>query len=152
MSIIRYPKQDAWLPFGGLSQFRDEVNRLLEGTLGVSGEVGALGGWAPPLDLYQDKDHLYVKIELPGMKKEEIELSLYEGVLTIAGERKQESKSGEGKSLREERFYGRFQRSVTLPAEVDAEKISATYRDGILEVTLPKSEAAKPKQIEVSVD
>lgn len=150
MSMIRYPKHETWLPFGSLSQFREEVNRLLEGSFGASGETGLLGGWTPPLDIYHDKDNLYVKAELPGLKKEEIELSLYEGVLTLSGERKQESHA-EGKPLREERYYGRFQRSVTLPAEVDADKISASYRDGILEITLPKAEAAKPRQIEVNI-
>jgi HSP20 family protein len=83
------------------------------------------------------------------LKKEDIELSLQKGVLTISGERKQEKKNEEG--YRNERFFGRFQRSVTLPTSVDGDKVKATYQDGILKVVLPKAEEAKPKQIAVSI-
>jgi HSP20 family protein len=90
-----------------------------------------------------------VVAEVPGLKKDDIELSLHGGVLTISGERKQDKKGEEG--YRNERFFGRFQRSVTLPTSVDGNKVKATYQDGILKVVLPKAEEAKPKQIDVSV-
>jgi HSP20 family protein len=106
-------------------------------------------GWCPAIDLYEDKDNLTFRCELPGMKKEEIDISLHEGVLTVSGERKLEAKVTNAETHRSERFAGRFQRSVTLPVSVDAEKIKATYKDGILSVTMPKAEEAKPKQIHV---
>jgi HSP20 family protein len=88
-------------------------------------------------------------IELPGMRKEDIDISLHDGTLTISGERKREINNGET-AQRTERYVGTFRRSITLPTRVDAGKVSATYQDGILKVTLPKAEEAKPKQIKVS--
>jgi len=88
-------------------------------------------------------------VELPGMRKEDPDISLHDGTLTISGERKRESNNGET-AQRTERYVGTFRRSTTLPARVDASKVSATYEDGILKVTLPKAEEAKPKQIQVS--
>ena len=104
----------------------------------------------PAIDLSEDKDNFVLKAELPGMKKEEIEISLHEGVVTISGERKQEEKHESADMYRSERFFGRFHRTVSLPSAVDAEKVTASYKDGILMVTLPKSEAAKRKQIQIS--
>jgi HSP20 family protein len=111
-----------------------------------------LSGWTPVLDVYEDKDNVFVKVELPGMKKENIELSLHDGMLSISGERKSEGKHADAEVCRSERFYGRFQRSVSLPTAVCAEKVKASYKDGILTVTLPKTEEAKPRQIDVNVD
>jgi HSP20 family protein len=92
-----------------------------------------------------------VKVELPGMKKDEIEISLHDGVLTVSGERKTENEVKEGQTFRSERYFGKFQRSVTLPTAVDAGKVKAAYKDGVLTIDLAKAEEAKPKQIEVSV-
>jgi len=88
-------------------------------------------------------------VELPGMRREDFEISLHDGTLTISGERKRETSNGE-RAERTERYIGKFRRSITLPTHVDANKVSAVYRDGILTVTLPKAEEAKPKQIPVS--
>jgi HSP20 family protein len=154
MSLIRYqfPTTGSWSPFDGLSTLRDEVNRLFESTLGGNGGPAALfSGWNPPLDVYQDKDNVTVRVEIAGVRKEDIDISLENGVLTISGERKQEKDSDAGETFRSERFFGRFHRSVTLPTEVDSERVAASYKDGVLAVTLPKSETAKPRQIEVNV-
>jgi HSP20 family protein len=141
-----------WMPFDQLASVRDEMNRLFESTLGDGIQSPDLfGGWTPAVDLYEDKDHLIVRAELPGMKKESIDISLHEGVLTLAGERKAEALPEEGETYRSERFYGRFQRSFELPKPVEAERVSASYRDGVLTVTLAKTEAAKPRHIEVNV-
>ena len=112
----------------------------------------AFNTWAPALDLYENKDNLVVTAELPGMKKEDIDISLHEDNLTIAGERKEEKQYGENETQRAERFYGRFQRTIALPKKVDDGAIKANYKDGILTVTLPKAPEAKPRQIEVSVN
>jgi HSP20 family protein len=155
MSLIRYqtPELSTWSPFIGLSTLRDEMNRLFDlSAPGLTGrEDRLLGGWSPPLDVYQDKDHLFVKTELPGMKKEDIQISLHENTLTISGERKQEWEVKEGDAFRSERFFGRFHRSVTLPVPVQSGNVKAQYKDGILAITLAKAEEAKPKQIEVQV-
>ena len=111
-----------------------------------------LGGWTPAVDLHEDKDNVVVRAELPGMTKEAIGISLHEGVLTLSGERKFDEPSQDAAVCRSERFVGRFQRTLSLPAPVNPDKVTATYRDGILTVTLPKTEEAKPKQIAVKFD
>lgn len=156
MSLIRYqsPELTAWPSLDRWSHLRDDLNALFDAPWTAFGHSGQLfSGWSPALDLYQNNDNIVAVIELPGMKKEEIEISLHDGTLTISGERKSESKSNNGdKAERSERYVGKFRRSITLPARVDTGKVQATYRDGILTVTLPKAEDAKPKQIKVNVD
>ncbi|MBV8098815.1 MAG: Hsp20/alpha crystallin family protein [Verrucomicrobia bacterium] len=153
MNIIRYQNQgssDLAKAFDRFAVLRGELDRLFDSSFApVFRTPDSFSRWVPALDVYQDKDQFTVVAELPGLKKEDIELSLHDGVLTISGERKQEKKGEEG--YRSERFFGRFQRSVTLPTGVDGNKVKATYQDGILKVVLPKAEEAKPKQIEVSV-
>jgi len=152
MSLIRYqtPNLSNWPSFDRMSSLRSELDRLFD--LSWSGrDSGLFGGWTPSLDVFDEKDHFVVTAELPGMKNEEIDLSFENGVLSISGERKQSKENKEGETFRSERYFGKFQRSVTLPAAVDSSKITASYKDGILTVTLPKSEAAKPKQIAVNV-
>jgi len=152
MRLIRYqtPQLSNWQSFDRLSSLRNELDRLFD--LSWSGrDSGLLSGWSPALDVSDEKDHFVVNAELPGLKKEEINLSFQDGVLSISGERKQSKENKEGETFRSERHFGKFQRSVTLPAAVDSSKISASYKDGILAVTLPKSEAAKPRQIAVNV-
>lgn len=155
MSLIRYqnPELANWPAIDRWSTLRDELNSLFEMPLwsGFGRQTQLFGAWTPAMDVYQNNDNVVAMIELPGMKKEDIEISLHDGVLTIAGERKTETVEGEN-AERTERFVGKFRRSVTLPTRVDANKVSASYKDGILTVTLPKAEDAKPKQIHVNVD
>jgi HSP20 family protein len=153
-NLIRYelPELTTWRPFNRLSSLHEELDRLFNLAFPVSTRCEELlVGWAPALDLSQDKNNVSVKVELPGMKKEEINITLHEGVLTISGERKHEEEKKEGDVFRSERFFGKFHRSVALPAEVKGDKVAAAYKDGILTVTLPKAEEAKPKQIAVNV-
>jgi HSP20 family protein len=153
MNLIRYQRPDlAWPTFGRLSSLRDELDRLFESPFaGLTQASQLLSGWTPALDVYEDKENFIVKAELPGMKKEDIDVSLHDGSLSISGERKSETKHEDAEVYRAERFFGRFQRAVTLPAPVAADKVKAQYKDGVLTVTLPKTEEAKPKQIDVSV-
>ncbi len=152
MSLIRYQPTEmtTWTPFERLATLRDEMNRIFDNSW-PSRDTGLFSGWSPPVDVFEDKDGFSVLCELPGMKKEEIDLSVHNGTLTIAGERKHEHAGKEGESFRSERYFGRFQRSVSLPTAVDSSKVKAIYRDGVLEVELPKSEEAKQKQIEVNI-
>ncbi|HXW04006.1 MAG TPA: Hsp20/alpha crystallin family protein [Vicinamibacterales bacterium] len=109
-------------------------------------------GWIPPVDIYETDDHeVVIKAELPELKREDIHLSFENSVLTIRGERKVEQETPRERHQRRERRHGSFSRSFTLPATVDAAKISASYKDGVLTVRLPQRDEAKPKQIEVSV-
>ena len=154
MSLIRYqtPSSVMWPSLNRWASLRDDLDTLLElPFLTSSGRQTQLfSGWTPALDLYQNNDNVVAIVELPGMRKEEIEISLQDGMLTIAGERKAESGQENG-AERTERFTGKFRRSITLPTRVDANKVTASYKDGILTVTLPKAEEAKPKQIQVNV-
>ena len=147
MSIIRYqsPETVAWTGLDRWNNLRDELDSLFDmpfwSNFGRQSQL--FSGWSPALDLYQNNDNVIARVELPGMRKEDIEISLQDGMLTIAGERKSEGT---------ERYVGKFRRSVSLPTQVDANKVAATYRDGILTITLPKAEEAKPKQIQVNVE
>lgn len=155
MNIIKWqrPSAVAWPSFGRLYDLRDEIDRLFESPLTELARTSQLlSGWTPALDVYEEKDHFVVKAELPGMKKEEIEVSFQDGSLSLSGERKSESKHADAEVYRAERFFGRFQRTVTLPAPVAPDRIKAAYKDGVLTVTLPKTEEAKPKQIDVSIN
>ena len=155
MSLTRWqrPEQNVWSPFRHLSLLRDEIDRLFDSPLNAltSNSQQFLNGWLPTVDLYENRDDLVLKAELPGMKKEDIDISLHGDVLTLSGERKEEETFDKAESYRAERFLGRFQRTLTLPVTVDASKVQASYQDGILTVTLPKAEEAKPKQIQVKV-
>jgi HSP20 family protein len=132
-----------------LTSLQDEINRLFESSFTNGGGSDVLNTWAPALDVYEDSDNLIVRAEIPGMKKEDIEISFQGGVLTISGERRTEKKVEDSQLAREERFFGRFTRSVSLQKQVNPANVKATYKDGILTVTLPKAEEAKPRQIEV---
>jgi HSP20 family protein len=145
MNLTKYNSE--WSPF---TQLRDHMNRLFD--LGLPARsTEAFGNWSPALDAYEDKDRYTVCVELPGLKKEDISVTVDNGVLTISGERKSEKEVDEGTLHRSERFYGRFSRSVSLPTAVKSDGVGATYRDGILKVEIPKAEEAKPKNIEVKV-
>ena len=156
MSLTRWqrPEMNVWSPFRHLSLLRDEIDRLFDSPLNALTNKSQefLNGWLPSLDLYEDRDHLVLKAELPGMKKEDIDISLHGDVLTFSGERKEEEVFEKAEAYRSERFLGKFHRTLTLPVPVDASKVQASYQDGILTVTLPKAEEAKPKQIEVKID
>lgn len=150
MKLARFQRPDVfnWSPFDQLTNLRDEINRLFE-TPFANGGSDVLNAWAPALDLYEEKDSLIVRAELPGMRKEDIDISLHENVISVSGERRNEKKYEGSQTSREERFFGRFTRSFKLPKQVDASRVKAAYKDGILTVTLPKTEEAKPRQIEI---
>jgi len=161
MTLTRWQRPDVWnlSPLRRISSLREDidqlfghvVNHFLETPGDGSRGNQFLGGWLPPVDIYEDKDNLTVKAELPGMKKEDVGISLHDGYLVLSGERKQEQQYSAADASRSERLLGRFQRTVSLPCQVKSEAIKATYTDGVLTVVLPKAEEAKPKQIPISV-
>lgn len=147
MSIIKYrtPELTAWSPFNRLTSVRD----LLDSAFQLASTPPE--GWVPPLEILEDGEKITVRLELPGMKKEDFDISLHEEVLTVSGERRSETEGKEGESFRSERFFGTFSRSVTLPAAVKTDEVKAGYQDGILAITLPKAEEAKPKKIQINL-
>lgn len=151
MRLMRWqrPEATSWDSFNQLTNIRDEINRLFDFPLGEWSHDTEFFGWAPAVDVFEDKDNLIVKVELPGMNKEDIDISLHQGTVIVSGERKLENQVDEGEVSRSERFFGRFQRAVQLSKPVDPNKVTATYKDGILTVTLAKTEESKPKQISV---
>ena len=156
MSIIRYqtPQLASWPTLDRWTSLRDQLDTLIEMPFwsNFGRDAQLFSGWAPALDLYQNNDNVVAVIELPGMRKEDIHISLHDGALTISGERKTETSEDSKNTERSERFVGKFRRSITLPTRVDANKVNATYKDGILTVTLPKAEEAKPKQIQINLN
>ena len=153
MTLMKYtrPALFAGSPFEAVSRLQQEMTRLLGGS-GEDFGSQFFNTWAPALDVFEDKENLVVVLEVPGMKKEDFQIALHDGVLSISGERRLEDRYGKASGYRSERFEGRFQRSVTLPKAVVAEKVKASYKDGILTVTLPVAEEARPKQIAVSAE
>jgi HSP20 family protein len=143
MAIVR------WDPFRELTALQGEVNRMLR-RFGDGGEVSR-ESWMPSLDVIETKDAIELKAELAGMNPEDIHLEVEENVLTLRGERRFEEKVEEDKYYRIERRYGSFSRSIGLPQNVNTEAIQANYENGVLQVTIPKVEEAKPKKITVGV-
>jgi HSP20 family protein len=135
------------MPF---SRLRDQMSQIFEQPeFALTDLLG--GGWTPVIDVLEDKDKLIVKAEVPGFRREDLDVSMQENNLMISGERKSDEERKDGEFFRSERFYGRFHRSIPLPYAVEVEQIQAQYRDGVLTVTLPISDRAKAKQIEVVV-
>ena len=106
--------------------------------------------WAPPVDIFETQEQLVIRAEVPGVRKDDMDVQVENGVLTLHGQRKRETDVQEESAYRLERVYGAFTRSFSLPTTVDAARIAATYKDGVLEVVVPKAEMAKPKRVEIS--
>lgn len=148
MSIVRYD------PFRDLRSLQEEVNRLFSGNMARSfDEEGiARGSWSPSVDIYENKDHIVLEAELPGMKREDFDLSVENNTITLRGERHFEKKDETDNYHRVERAYGSFTRSFTLPNTVTAEGATAEYTNGVLRVTLPKREETKARRIEIKTN
>lgn len=142
-----------WDPFRDLLSIQDRMNRLFEQTLSRSRpEEGiAASTWTPSVDIYETPETIVLKAELPGLSREDIEIQIRDNTLTLKGERRFAKDVQQENYLRIERAYGAFQRSFTLPATIQQDKIRAVFRDGVLELTLPKAEEAKPKKIAIEV-
>lgn len=138
-------------PFRGATTLQDQVNRLFNDVLDRTGEESSLTTWAPSVDIYETEHELVVKADLPEVDPKDLDIRVENNILTIRGERKFEKNVSEENYLRVERSYGSFARSFTLANTVDSEAIKADYQNGVLKLSIPKREEAKPKQIKVSV-
>ncbi len=160
MTLIRWnPARDLarWSPepdFGtNLFSMQREINRmfdhLFDRTTGDEERTGA--GWMPTVDIAEKDDRYLMNIDLPGVSREDVKITLKDNVLTISGEKKNESEEKDSSYYRSERQYGRFERSFTLPSTVNGERIEAGFTNGVLSVRIPKREETKPKEIQVKV-
>jgi len=144
LSLIKREPSYGW----GLFNLRNEVDRMFRDFYDDSEAKESF--WMPSVDITEDGDKLTLSAELPGVKKEDVKISLNNGILTIEGEKKQAKEEKAENSYRSERYYGKFTRSFNLTSEIDADKIKADYDSGILKITLPKSEKVKPRQITIN--
>jgi len=136
-----------WSPWQELESMNRQLSHLLDDShFGLASEAGQ---WVPTVDIRETDDALLVQAELPGIEKKNVRLEVKNGMLTISGERRYEKDVKEENVHRVERAYGKFSRSFSLPTNVDADKVDATMKDGVLEVRLPKRESAKPKAIAI---
>jgi len=140
-----------WEPFRGATSLQEQVNRLLHDAFERQGEQSSLTAWAPAVDIYETEHELVVKADLPDIDPKDLDIRVENNILTIRGERKFEKKVNEENYLRVERAYGSFARSFTLANTVNSDAIKAEYQNGVLTLTIPKREEAKPKQIKVNV-
>ncbi len=144
-----------WDPFREVLPLQERMNRLFQETPWTAGpwreEFTSTASFMPPVDIYEDENHLVLKVEVPGMQEKDIEVSLENNVLTVRGERKLEKEEKEENFHRIERRYGAFTRSFTLPNTVDTDKVNAEYTNGLLHIRLAKRAEAKPRQIKVNI-
>jgi len=142
---------ERWDPLRNMSDIHGEVNRLFESFLGRPAAEAAVRAWVPAVDIGETKDDLILSFELPGVTDKDVSLSITGDLLTLKGERSANRDAKDESVYHVERVYGKFERSVQLPMPVQADKVKATYRDGVLEVKLPKVEEVKPKAIKIDI-
>jgi len=141
-----------WNPWREIEDMFDRYDRAVGLPRSGSQEVMATGDWSPRVDIVENENEFVIKAEIPEVKKEDVKVSVDNGVLTLKGERKQEKEEKGKKFHRVERYYGSFTRSFTLPENVDESKVKATFKDGMLSLQVPKTEKAKPKTIDVKIE
>jgi HSP20 family protein len=154
---------ERWRPFGGMverwdpfrvSDIQGEMNRLFDTFFGRPATATAPSGermWAPAVDMWETKDNVVLSFEIPGVREKEVSVAITGDLLTVKGDRRFEREVKDESYHRLERVYGKFERSVQLPMAVQSDKVKALYRDGVLEVTLPKAEEVKPKEIKIDI-
>jgi HSP20 family protein len=149
MAVVR------WDPFRDVMSLQDRMNRLFDQALSrtrTDDEEGLTAStWSPAVDIFETPDSIVMKAELPGVRRENIDIQVRENILTLKGERRFEREVNDENFLRMERSYGTFQRAFSLPAVIQQDKIRAVLKDGVLEVSMPKAEEAKPQQVKIDV-
>jgi len=148
MAIVR------WQPYGAVASLQDSINKLFQDAFSRANidEDFALSAWKPLVDIFDKDDAIVIHAELPGVKKEDVAIEVKDNVLTLRGERTESKEIKEDKYYRKERTFGSFHRAFTLPAAVNPDSIRATFKDGVLEIEIPKPEEQKPKQVKISIE
>jgi HSP20 family protein len=151
MALIRFRSFPQILdPSRDLTDIQTQMNRLFDNFLGQPSPSGMMERvWTPPVDMYETKNEVVVAMELPGLNEKDIRLSITDGLLTIQGERQGSDEAREAGHYRQERWFGKFERTLLLPIPVETGQVKATYRDGVLTIKLPKTEGGKPKEIKI---
>jgi HSP20 family protein len=148
-----FSTMDRWEPFR-VADIQTEVNRLFDNFFfGRAASGSTTGGrtWVPAVDMHATKDDLVVSVELPGVNEKDVSVSITGDLLTVKGERRFENQANEQDLLHVERTYGKFERLIQLPMAVQSDRVKATYREGVLEIKLPKAEELKPKEIKIDI-
>ena len=143
MAIVR------WDPAREVDSLQSEVNRVFDAFFGYGGTRGANRRWIPAMDLVETGDQLVLRADLPGLTKDDLDIEVKDGVLTVSGERKAEHEEKTEGFYRMERVFGTFSRSLTLPKGVDANRVEAEFDNGVLELRIPKPEDAKPQRVQI---
>lgn len=144
MAIVR------WEPYREFATLQSEMSRFMNQLWGTPAAGGGNGGtWLPALDVWETDEALVISVDLPGIRQDDVAIEVDEGVLTVSGSREKKVEQKDDRFYRFERRYGGFSRSVTLPQGVDETKIAAAFENGVLEITVPKPEARKPKRISI---
>jgi HSP20 family protein len=153
MALVRFrPLGTAVDPFRDVSDIQSEVNRLFDGFFGRRDQGGPVERlWAPSVDMYETKDELVVAAELPGLTEKDVHVSVAGDMLTLRGERAWKQEAKQENYYRGERWFGKFERSLPLPIPVQADKVTANYRDGVLTIRLPKAEDMKSRDIKIDM-
>ena len=141
-----------WDPFREMEELRSRIDKIFEEFLGSlrRRELGAPRAWLPPVDIYDAGDELVVEMDLPGLRKEDIEIQMNEDTLTVRGERRRPEDEGR-RYARSERVFGPFERSFSINVPIKVEEVKASYENGVLTLRLPKAEEAKPRRIKVEI-
>ncbi len=151
MAIIKWRGKE-WDPFRELLDLQNETERLLGSSMeSLPERLSREAVWIPSMDVTEDENAVNIKMDIPGVKQPDVDVSISDNILIVKGTRKGEEETKNKKVHRLERFYGSFQRSLALPDYVDVSKIEASYKDGMLEIRIPKSEHVKPRQIKVEI-
>ena len=144
MALVR------WDPSREVDSLQSEMNRVFDAFLGMpAGNGRAVRRWVPAMDLVESDDHLVLRADLPGLERDDVEIEIKDGVLTLSGERNAEHEEKADGFYRVERAYGSFSRSVTLPESIEPDRVSAEFANGVLEVRIPKPEERKPHRVEI---
>ncbi len=141
-----------WNPWREMPTLHNRINRLFDDpffSVGRMEDDAVMGMWNPAVDLYEKDDHYMIKAELPGVDKNNVKIDLKDRLLTLSGERTYDNEVNEENYYRRERSYGKFQRAFTLPADVDSDKIKAEFKDGVLQIEIPKPEEKRAKQVTI---
>lgn len=148
MAIVRWRPRREWDPLGDILDLKDNLNKMINTSLRKGGD---LAGSYPTVDIFKKGEDYILKSELPGINKDDIDISIQDNVVTLKGTKNEEKEVEEGNYYHCERVFGSFERSFELPSVIDRKKVKATYKDGILEVILPLAEEAKPQQIKIDI-
>jgi HSP20 family protein len=138
-----------WEPYRDVLTLQNRLSRFLGDNFTPFLGAEGVGAWLPPVDIVEEADRLTLRAEIAGVRTEDIDIKVENGTLVLRGEKKQEKEVGTESAHRLERYYGSFTRSFALPVSIDAEKIQARYKDGVLEIVLPKADEAKPRKIKI---